>query len=203
MGNLFDTMAERAGKTIRHWWMFLVTGLLSIIAGIIVFSKPAESYLTLSVMFGVLMLVTGIVELTVSITSNNYFMTRSYRIIGGILDLLIGLFLCVYPSVTLVILPVILGIWLMFHSFMIIGFGSDMDSMRVKGSGWTVALGVIMLILSLAIVMCPLTIGTASVVVLTGCAFIVFGIILIILSIRLRRIHEHFRFHDADVIDSK
>lgn len=196
-------MAERAGKTIRHWWMFLVTGLLSIIAGIIVFSKPAESYLTLSVMFGVLMLVTGIVELTVSITSNNYFMTRSYRIIGGILDLLIGLFLCVYPSVTLVILPVILGIWLMFHSFMIIGFGSDMDSMRVKGSGWTVALGVIMLILSLAIVMCPLTIGTASVVVLTGCAFIVFGIILIILSIRLRRIHEHFRFHDAEVIDSK
>lgn len=196
-------MAERAGKTIRHWWMFLVTGLLSIIAGIIVFSKPAESYLTLSVMFGVLMLVTGIVELTVSITSNNYFMTRSYRIIGGILDLLIGLFLCVYPSVTLVILPVILGIWLMFHSFMIIGFGSDMDSMRVKGSGWTVALGVIMLILSLAIVMCPLTIGTASVVVLTGCAFLVFGIILIILSIRLRRIHEHFRFHDAEVIDSK
>lgn len=196
-------MAERAGKTIRHWWMFLVTGLLSIIAGIIVFSKPAESYLTLSVMFGVLMLVSGIVELTVSITSNNYFMTRSYRIIGGILDLLIGLFLCVYPSVTLVILPVILGIWLMFHSFMIIGFGSDMDSMRVKGSGWTVALGVIMLILSLAIVMCPLTIGTASVVVLTGCAFIVFGIILIILSIRLRRIHEHFRFHDAEVIDSK
>lgn len=196
-------MAEKAGKTIRHWWMYLFIGILSIIAGIIVFSRPAESYLTLSVMFGVLMLVTGIVELTVSITSNNYFMTRSYRIIGGILDLLIGLFLCFYPGVTLVVLPVILGIWMMFHSFMIIGFGSDMDSMRVKGSGWTVALGVIMLILSLAIVMCPFTIGTASVVVLTGCAFIVFGIILIILSIKLRRIHEHFRFHDAEVIDSK
>lgn len=192
-------MAEKAGKTIRHWWMFLIIGLLSIIAGIIVFSRPAESYLTLSIMFGVLMLVTGIVELTVSITSNNYFMTRSYRIIGGILDLLIGLFLCIYPGVTLVILPVMLGIWMMFHSFMIIGFGSDMDSMRVKGSGWTVALGVIMLILSLAIVMCPFTIGTAYVVVLSGCAFIVFGIILIILSTRLRRIHEHFRFHDAEV----
>lgn len=203
MEKFFNTMAEKAGKTIRHWWMFLLTGILSITAGIIVFCRPAESYLTLSIMFGVLMLVTGIVELTVSVGNSNYFMTRPYRIIGGIFDLLIGLFLCFYPRVTLVVLPVALGVWMMFHSFMIIGFGSDMDAMRVKGSGWTIALGVIMLILSLAIVMAPLTVGTLSVVIITGCAFIIFGLILIILSIRLRRIHEHFRFHDAEVIDSK
>ena len=36
---------------------------------------------------------------------------------------------------------------------------------------------------------------------LTGCALIVFGIMLIALSIRLRRIHEHFRFHDAEIVD--
>ena len=60
MNNLFDKVAERAGKTIRHWWLYLLTGILSIAAGIIVFCNPLESYLTLSLMFGVLMLISGI-----------------------------------------------------------------------------------------------------------------------------------------------
>ena len=151
-------------------------------------------------MFGILMLVSGIVELVVSSTSRNYFTTRSYSIVGGILDLLIGLFLCCYPRITMVVLPVILGVWMMFHSFMIIGLGSDMDSFRVRGSGWVIAGGVILLLLSLGITFFPLTLGTASVVILTGCAFIFFGVLLIALSIRLRRIHEHFRFHDAEIV---
>lgn len=89
----------------------------------------------------------------------------------------------------------------MFHSFMIIGLGSDMDSFRIRSSGWVIAGGVILLLLSLGITFFPLTLGTASVVILTGCALIVFGIMLIALSIRLRRIHEHFRFHDAEIVD--
>ena len=208
MENLFNRMADKASRTVRHWWLYLITGILSIIAGIVVFCNPIESYLTLSIMFGILMLISGIVELVVSTTSRNYFTTRSYSIVGGILDLLIGildlligLFLCCYPRITLVVLPVILGVWMMFHSFMIIGLGSDMDSFRVRGSGWVIAGGVVLLLLSLGITFFPLTLGTASVVILTGCALIVFGIMLIALSIRLRRIHEHFRFHDAEIVD--
>lgn len=201
MENFLNRMADKASRTVRHWWLYLITGILSIIAGIVVFCNPIESYLTLSIMFGILMLISGIVELVVSTTSRNYFTTRSYSIVGGILDLLLGLFLCCYPSITLVVLPVILGVWMMFHSFMIIGLGSDMDSFRVRGSGWVITGGVVLLLLSLGITFFPLTLGTASVVILTGCAFIFFGALLIALSIRLRRIHEHFRFHDADVIE--
>ena len=151
MENFYNRMAEKASKTVRHWWLYMLTGILSIIAGIVVLCNPIESYLTLSIMFGVLMLISGIVELVVSSTSRNYFTTRSYSIVGGILDLLIGLFLCCYPRITLIVLPVILGVWMMFHSFMIIGLGSDMDSFRVRGSGWVIAGGVILLLLSLGI----------------------------------------------------
>lgn len=198
MENFFNRVADKASKTIRHWWLFMITGTLSIIAGIVVFCKPIESYLTLSIMFGILMLVSGIVELAVSGTSRNYFTTRGYNIINGILNLLLGLFLCCYPGVTVVMLPVFLGVWMMFNSFTIIGLGSDMDSFRVRGSGWVIAGGVILLLLSLGITFFPLTLGTASVIVLTGCLLIVFGIIVIALSLRLRGIHEHFRFHDVE-----
>ena len=200
MESLFNRMAEKASKTVRHWWLYMLTGILSIIAGIIVFCNPIESYLTLSIMFGILMLFSGIVELVVSATSRNYFTTRGYSIVNGILNLILGIFLCCYPRVTMLALPVILGVWMLLNSFTIIGLGSDMDSFRVRGSGWVIAGGVILLLLSLGITFFPLTLGTASVVILTGCAFIFFGALLIALSIRLRRIHEHFRFHDAEIV---
>lgn len=202
MDNFLDRMADKASKTVRHWWLYLIAGILSIIAGIVVFCKPLEGYLTLSIMFGILMLVTGITELVVSGTSRNYFTSRGYSIVNGILDLILGLFLCCYPRLTLIALPIIVGVWMMFNSFTIIGLGSDMDSFRVKGSGWVIAAGVILLLLSLGITFFPLTIGTASIIVLTGSILIVFGIIIIALGLRLRRIHEHFRFHDAEIIDS-
>ena len=99
MESLFNRMAEKASKTVRHWWLYMLTGILSIIAGIIVFCNPIESYLTLSIMFGILMLISGIAELVVSATSRNYFTTRGYSIVNGILNLILGIFLCCYPRV--------------------------------------------------------------------------------------------------------
>ena len=161
-------MADKASRTVRHWWLYLITGILSIIAGIVVFCNPIESYLTLSIMFGILMLISGIVELVVSTTSRNYFTTRGYSIVNGILNLILGIFLCCYPRVTMLALPVILGVWMLLNSFTIIGLGSDMDSFRVRGSGWVIAGGVVLLFLSLGITFFPLTLGTASVIILTG-----------------------------------
>ena len=66
MENFLNRMADKASRTVRHWWLYLITGILSIIAGIVVFCNPIESYLTLSIMFGILMLISGIVELVVS-----------------------------------------------------------------------------------------------------------------------------------------
>ena len=104
---------------VKRWWLLLMLGLLIMAAGIVVFCFPAESYMTLSVIFGVLMLVSGISELVVSLGSRNFFMMRGYSVVGAVLDLLLGIFLCCFPGVTLVVLPVVLGIWLLYHSFMI------------------------------------------------------------------------------------
>ena len=155
----FNEIVGRAGKIVRRWWLGLVLGVLLVVAGIVVFCNPVESYMALSVMFGVLMLLSGITELAVALGSRNFFMMRGYSIVGAILDLLLGIFLCVYPQVTLVVLPVVIGIWLLWHSFMVIGFGGDLSTFRLPGSGWTIFGGVMMLILGLMMVIMPLTVG--------------------------------------------
>lgn len=200
MENYLDGVVGRAGKVIRYWWLLLLSGLFVAAVGVAVFCFPAESYITLGLLFGVMMLVTGVAQLVTSVTSRNYFMLRGYTVIGGILDLLLGIFLCCYPGITLVILPVILGVWMLYHSFMIIGFAADLSSFRIKGSGWVVAAGVLLLLMSLLVLLLPFTVGVATVVALTGAGLLLFGILVVIISLKFRKIHNYFKYEDAKIV---
>ena len=85
----FENLAKRAGRMIRHWWMMLIVGILVIIAGILVFVFPVQSYMTLGILFGVLMLLSGAAQLVIASSSGNYLMMKGYVVIGGVIDLLL------------------------------------------------------------------------------------------------------------------
>lgn len=193
METFIERITDKAGRVIRHWWLLLLAGLLLVAGGIVVFCNPVESYLTLSIMFGVLMLVTGIVELVVASTSRNYFAMRGYSIIGGICDLLLGVLMCCYPGMTLVLLPVMLGVYMLYHSFMIIGFGSDLQAFRVPGAGWSIVLGILFLLLSIFVLINPFSIGIGAVIVLTGVSMLLLGAAFVAGAFRLKGIHRYFR----------
>ena len=193
METFIERITDKAGRVIRHWWLLLLAGLLLVAGGIVVFCNPVESYLTLSIMSGVLMLVTGIVELVIASTSRNYFAMRGYSIIGGICDLLLGVLMCCYPGMTLVLLPVMLGAYMLYHSFMIIGFGSDLQAFRVPGAGWSIVLGILLLLLSIFVLINPFSIGIGAVIVLTGVSMLLLGAAFVAGAFRLKGIHRYFR----------
>lgn len=186
----FENLTNKVGRTVKHWWMLFIAGILCLAAGVTVFVFPLESYVTLSIIFGILMVLVGAVQLIVASSSNNYLTMRGYAITGGVLDLLMGLFLCFYPGVTLVILPIMLGIWMLYHSFMIIAFGDDLDTFNIKGNGLLIGSGVVLLILSILILMNPFAAGIAAVVVIAGVGLLVFGVILCMISLKLKEIHN-------------
>ena len=167
----------------------LIVGILSLVAGILVFVFPLETYVALSIFFGVIMMLVGAAQLILSSSNNNYLMTRGYFVVGGVLDVLLGLFLCLYPGITLFLLPILLGIWMLYHSFMIIAFAGDLSTFTLGGEGETLAGGIILLLLSILILMNPFSAGIAAVVILTGVGFVVFGILLVMLSVKLKRLH--------------
>lgn len=188
----FQNLISKAARAIKHWWLLMLSGLLCIVAGILVFVYPVESYMTLGILFGVLMLIVGAAQLIIAASSGNYLTMRGYVIVGGVLDLLLGIFLCVYPAVTLVLLPILLGIWMMYHSFMIIAFGGDLEILKVKGGIWSILGGILLLLLSILILLNPFGAGITAVVVITGIALLVFGFLLCAQSLILRTIHVNF-----------
>ena len=78
---------------------------------------------------------------------------------------------------------------MLYHSFMIIAFAGDLSTFNLGGEGETLAGGIILLLLSILILMNPFSAGIAAVVILTGVGFVVFGILLVMLSVKLKRLH--------------
>ena len=187
----FENLVDRATRAIRHWWLLLLAGILCIALGIAVFVFPLESYVTLSILFGVLMLLIGAAQLIISATSGNYLMMRGYLIVGGIIDLLIGIFLCINPGITLVALPIIMGICLLYNSFLVILFGGDLDTFRISGGAWMTVGGILMLVLSILVLLNPLSFGIEMVVVLAGIGLLMFGIMLCSVAMRVKSIHNY------------
>ena len=188
----FDTLTMKAARVIRHWWLYLICGILCIVAGIVVFAYPMDSYMTLGILFGVIMVLVGIAQLMVGGTSGNFFAMRGYLIVGGILDLLLGLLLCFNPGITYIIMPILLGIWMLYHSFILMAFGGDMETFNVSGSGWITAGGIVLMFLSIFVLVNPLSAGVATVIILTGIGLIVLGFLLSALGFRMKDIHRQF-----------
>lgn len=186
----FENLTAKVSRVIKHWWLLMLAGVLCLAAGVVVFIFPMESYMTLSILFGVLMVIVGAIQLIIASTSGNYLAMKGYVIAGGILDLFLGIFLCIYPAVTVALLPIMLGIWLMYHSFMMIAFGGDLETFKIGGSGWVVLGGFLLLILSILVLVNPFGAGIATVIVFTGVGLILFGCLLCGESLLLKRIHE-------------
>jgi uncharacterized membrane protein HdeD (DUF308 family) len=188
----FENLTKMASRAVVHWWLFLVAGVLCLVTGIVVFVFPLESYVTLSIIFGVLMLVVGAAKLIAAATSGNYFLMKGYVIIGGLLDLILGLFLCIYPGVTLMVLPIMMGFWMLYNSFMLFSFSDDLGTLQVPGGGLVTAGGILLLILSVLVLVNPFGAGIATVVVLAGSGLILFGLLLCSLSVKLKDLHTNF-----------
>ena len=136
------------------------------------------------------MLLTGAIQLIVASTSGNYLMMRGYVIVGGILDVILGMFLCIYPGISLFLLPIMMGLWLMYHSFIIIALGGDMSTFKIPGNGMTIVLGILLLLLSVFVIVDPFSVGVATVLTVAGAGLILFGVMMCSMAVTLKNVGQ-------------
>src|SRR5271165_7012468 len=73
------------------WWLYLVIGLISVAAGVIVLAKPSDSLATLAVVAGVFVLLDGAFALVASISRHTE--NRGMAAILGVLGVVVGVLL--------------------------------------------------------------------------------------------------------------
>ena len=158
-------LIERSKQAVRYWWLMLLIGIALFVLGILVFIYPAQSYVSMAVLFGWVILAAGILEVVLSASSDHFVTGRGWMLAGGVIQIILGLILVFNVALSAVTLPIVLGFWLLFRGFSTIGLGGDMRAMGISGAGWTIVGGVLLLLCALWMLFQPLVFGTAFVVV--------------------------------------
>lgn len=181
---------DRAMEPVRHWWMYLIIGVLAFILGVFMLTNPAITYEMMTLLLGLALMVFGIIELIVGLFSRNIFVTRAAVLIGAILNIVLGILLAANPGIAALTLPLILGMWMLYQSFMIISYAGDLKGFKVKGYGLTLFCGIVLLILALLILLRPMTVGIFTVAIYISLSLIVYGLSEIVSAFRLKSIHH-------------
>ncbi|SDP96920.1 Uncharacterized membrane protein HdeD, DUF308 family [Mucilaginibacter sp. OK268] len=179
---------------INRWWLILFAGLLLIGMGVWVIASPFESYLSLSWAFAFCMMVTGAFEVTFSLINYKSVDGWGWAFAGGLVDLFIGGYLWRYPLITMIILPLIVGVWILFRGIMAVANALDMRSYGFRDWKWLLFTAVSIIVFAMLVLAYP-AFGIENLILWTGMAFLLAGVFRIWLSLKIKRIKDELSGH--------
>jgi uncharacterized membrane protein HdeD (DUF308 family) len=151
------------------WWLALLIGVLSIAAGIIVILKPSNSLSTLAVIFGIFILIDGIVEIVAAIAGDTE--SRGMLAVIGALSVIAGVLLIRHPLGGVRAVALLLGIWLIAAGVVRLIGAFVYPGHRI----WRICVALVLGIFGIVIVSEP-HIGYATLALIAGICFILYGL---------------------------
>lgn len=159
---------------IKRWWVALIFGILAIGIGIFIFFNPIEAYIALSYAFAFYFVFYGIYKIYTVYKERNIIPAWGWSMALAIITLLLGLILLI-PGMAQDTFVYYVTFSVLFMGINTCATSFALKDIGDKGWGWSLALGIITIILSVILLFRPvLSIGVVS--IWFGSLFIVFGI---------------------------
>lgn len=177
---------------VRNWWISLVLGFVFIIIALCLMFTPVAEYITLSVLFSIAILISGIMEIIFAISNRKTFSSWGWYLAGGIVDLIVGIYLVAYPWISMEIVPYLVAFWLLFRGFTLCGYASDLRHVKVRAWGWYLSFGILSILCSLAIFWLPVT-ASFYLYFMLAFALLIIGIFRVIFSFELKILRKKDR----------
>lgn len=181
------TFLKTIKKTVKHWYVPAIIGVLLIVFGIYIFTTPLETYGTLTMLFSLSFLFSGIAETFFSVQNRKIIEGWGWYLTGGIFNSIIGLMLLSRPEISAFTLPLVVGFTLMFRSIQGLGFSFELKNYGSLKWGNLAIASILGLVFSIILLFNPIFTGI-SLVVMTALAFIFSGITGIVLGFQLKKL---------------
>ncbi len=176
--------ADQTPKKRRPWWLLFIEGIIGMILGGVLLWAPAktqqETWILLVIFLGLFWLISGVLTLARLFQNQKEW---GWRLFTGILSILVGGYILVYPAATATVLPnaivLVLGIWGIIH-------GITRLFWAFQGAGWGPGvLGALMLILgTIMVVNWTNPAYGLPLLYITGAMLFIGGIALLVISLR-------------------
>ncbi|MDH6707668.1 uncharacterized membrane protein HdeD (DUF308 family) [Kitasatospora sp. MAA19] len=165
------------------WQVVLAAGVVSLALGIVVFAWPKQTLLVVGVLFGLYLLVIGIVQLVAAFGTHATTALRVLAFISGAICVLLGL-LCFRSAVqSLLLLAIWIGIGWLFRG--ITQLAAAVSDPLMPARGWQAFAGVANTVAGVLLLVWPVG-SIAALTVLAGCWLLILGLIEIVTAVQMR-----------------
>ncbi|MFF5495691.1 HdeD family acid-resistance protein [Streptomyces aquilus] len=165
------------------WQVVLITGIASLVLGVLVLVWPGSTLLATGILFGVYLVVSGVFQLVSAFGTHKTTGLRVLAFISGALSILLGLFCFRGPMQSILLLALWIGIgWLIRGITQTLAAASD-PSMPARG--WQVFLGIITFVAGVVLIDSPFE-SVAVLTVVGGIWLVVVGVVEIVTAVRMR-----------------
>jgi len=172
-------------RLAEHWWAFALRGVVAIVIGIIAFAVPGITLAILLGLFAAYMAIDGVLAIVAAVRAMRAHTSFWPLLFEGIADLAAAAIALAWPGITLLALVYLAGAWAIVSGiFLIVGAARVHEV--VHGRWLLILSGVFSTIWGVLLFAWPV----AGLLVMTwwiGAYAIVFGVMLVAMAVRLRR----------------
>ncbi|MCW1249760.1 HdeD family acid-resistance protein [Acaricomes phytoseiuli] len=172
-----------AGRQL--WWAVLLRGVFAIILGLLALFSPSSTLFALVLLFGFFAFVDGVTAIFMAVQSRKEQRYWGWALVEGLLSIAAGLIALLWPGITSVALVFVIGFWAV-----LLGISQIAQSFSLKRGessvwGWVLASGIVGVIWGLVVFFSP-GVGLLSLLWLFGLIALAYGIVTVVLSLRVR-----------------
>ncbi|WP_216856277.1 HdeD family acid-resistance protein [Acidisphaera sp. S103] len=174
----------------RHWWAIMLRGVIAVLFGIIALAAPGAVLLSLAFLFGIYLMIDGIIGLIGSIRAVAAHGHWGPLLAEAVLNMLMGLIALFMPAAAVLAFVLLMAAWALISGGLMLAAAMKLHTSH--GRWWLGLGGMASLIWGVLLVIAPLE----GAVVLTwwlGLYAIVFGVALLGCGWRLRGRHQGYQ----------
>ncbi len=177
----------------RNWWILALRGLIAIAFGLLVLFQPGISLQALLLLFSAYLLVDGISNMIHALRNHDRYTRWWVPLLEGLVSIIAGILTFVFPAMTALVLLYIIAAWAIVTG--ILEIAAAIRLRQELQHEWLLGLaGLLSLIFGVLLIISPGT-GFLTVLWLIGAYAIAFGLVLLILGIRMRSGHQETVSH--------
>ncbi|MEV6329286.1 HdeD family acid-resistance protein [Streptomyces sp. NPDC051909] len=165
------------------WQALLIAGLVALAVGVLVLVWPGQSLTVAGVLFGLYLLISGVLHLIAGFGTHMRTSLRVMAFISGALSILLGLFCFRGAMQSVLLLALWIGIGWLFHGITQTVAAASDPTMPARG--WQIFLGVISALAGVVLIVSPLN-SAEVLIVLAGIWLVAVGLVEIVTAFMVR-----------------
>ncbi|MGW4378329.1 HdeD family acid-resistance protein [Kitasatospora sp. NPDC004531] len=165
------------------WQVVLLGGLISLALGVVVLAWPKQTLWVVGVLFGLYLLVIGIVQLVAAFGTHVSTALRVLAFVSGAICVLLGLLCFRSAAQSILLLALWIGIGWLFRG--ITHLAAVVSDPMMPARGWQGFIAVLNLLAGILLMVWPAHSITAL-AILAGCGLVVLGLTEVVAALRIR-----------------